>query len=92
MVVYLLEDLCGEKPAELWLFHQRLDELDTLPFTELTDQVNAVPIVPTVLTELNHHVQEIFCSIWDTVICNGSAVHRLLFHFTANQCKLSEQL
>ena len=64
MVVYLLMDLRREKPAEIRLFHQHLDGLDTLPCAELADQVNTVPIIPTVLTELNHHVQEIFCSIW----------------------------
>lgn len=74
MVVYLLMDLCREKPAELWLFHQRLDKLDTLQFTELADQVNTIPIIPTVLTELNHHVQEILCSIWDIFVCNSNVL------------------
>lgn len=74
MVVYLLTDLCREKPAEVWLFHQRLDELDTMPFAELADQVNAVPIIPTILTNLFNHFKEIFCSIWKIVICNSNVV------------------
>lgn len=74
MVVYLLMDLCREKPAERWLFHQHLDTLDTTRYTELADQVNAVPIIPTILTELNHHVQEILCSIWDIIACNSNVI------------------